>query len=517
MTAWQDSWTFRIVDQDTGAAVPGVPVSVLESGGRAGGYWVSDTDGLVRIPKHDQPRLRLRVGLRNEEAIEFDARSLPDDTIPLTAPRDLSVAGNAATSAQSRTPTPPPAVAPTLADAQPQPAGAGGAGGAGAGAGNGHLMRFARIGVLPQDVEITATPDAQQSVGPAPDPTAVRYGVLLEIELVWQSLGAQAGETRYSISLGPGEEVKLAVSDGRWRKSSDARERPLQIVAKMVGARQLGDGMDAVPLAPCVASDLPGTAADTVKLLAERTARTCEALRRRALGVTELDGEKPAATSVRTLRNMRSEGVLTYHFVEPIERHRVIVRTPRFRPALLVPFRLPNIATREVVRRFGHAIRRNLLDRNLGADVDQVRGAEAVPAAVERRVYGDIAAPPPYYSATIIAAGDPAERFFALAKLRDPRGRPLTDVIENIVVDRVGNYVAFPLRSTDYTTPEWRSALAAGAAQSARASREFSVALPVPGVWLRSELFPAHVVTQSDAGAEDVKPEAGRTERRKRG
>ena len=98
MTAWQDSWTFRIVDQDTGAAVPGVPVSVLESGGRAGGYWVSDGDGLVRIPKHDQPRLRLRVGLRNEEAIEFDARSLPDDTIPLTAPRDISLPGTAAPS-----------------------------------------------------------------------------------------------------------------------------------------------------------------------------------------------------------------------------------------------------------------------------------------------------------------------------------------------------------------------------------------------------------------------------------
>ena len=146
-----------------------------------------------------------------------------------------------------------------------------------------------------------------------------------------------------------------------------------------------------------------------------------------------------------------------------------------------------------------------------------VLGADAPPRAVERRLYEHIAAHLPYYSATIIAAGDPAERFFALAKLRDPRGRPLTDVIENIVVDRVGNYVAFPLRSTDYTTPEWRSALAASAAQSARASREFSVALPVPGVWLRSELFPAHVVTQSDAGAEDVKPEAGRTERRKRG
>ena len=171
----------------------------------------------------------------------------------------------------------------------------------------------------------------------------MRYGVVLEIELVWQSLGAQAGATLYSISLGPGEEVKLAVSDGRWRKTPAARERSLQIVAKMVGARQLGDGTDAVPLDACIASDLPAVAADTIRLLAERTARSCEALRRRALGVTELEGENPAGTSVRTLRNMRSEGVLTYHFVEPIERHRVIVRTPRFRPALLVPFRLPNI------------------------------------------------------------------------------------------------------------------------------------------------------------------------------
>jgi len=374
-------------------------------------------------------------------------------------------------------------------------------------------MRFARISVLPKDRDVTAESSR--------DSTSMRYGVLVELELVWQSLGSQAGGTLYSISLGPGEEVKLAVADGRWRKSPDARERPLQIVAKMVGARQIGDGMDATPLDLCVASDLPSAAADTVKLLAERTTRTCEALRRRAMGITELDGDKGSggSTTLRTLRNMRSEGVLTYHFVEPIERHRVIVRTPRFRPALLVPFRLPNIATREVVQRFGHAIRRNLLDRSLGADVDQVRGAEAVPAAVERRVYAHIAAHLPYYSATIIAAGDPAERFFALAKLRDPGGRPLTDVIENIVVDRVGNYVAFPLRSSDFTTPEWRGALASSAAQPARASQEFSVTLPVPGVWLRSELFPAHLASETDAGAagtEDVKPEAGRTERRKR-
>jgi len=108
MTTWQDCWTFRIVDQDTGAAVPGVPVTVLEHGGRAGGYWVSDPDGLVRIPKHDQPRLRLRVGLRNEEAIELDARSLPDDPIPLTAPRDIPVAGAAAPSAPLAPPAAPP-------------------------------------------------------------------------------------------------------------------------------------------------------------------------------------------------------------------------------------------------------------------------------------------------------------------------------------------------------------------------------------------------------------------------
>src|SRR2546428_13960459 len=135
MTGWQDSWTFRIVDQDTGAAVPGVPVSVLESGGAAGGYWVSDSDGLVRIPKHDQPRLRLRVGLRNEEAIEFDARSLPDDAIPLTAPRDISLPGTAAPSA--------PVAGADTTTAQPPPGGR-------------HLMRVARLGVFPPDPDMTA-------------------------------------------------------------------------------------------------------------------------------------------------------------------------------------------------------------------------------------------------------------------------------------------------------------------------------------------------------------------------
>jgi len=495
-TGWQDAWTFRIVDQDTGAAVPGVPVTVLQEGGRGGGYWVSDADGLVRVPKHDHARLRLRVGLRNEETIELDARSLPDDPIPLTAPRDLPLP-------RATGPTGPTVVAtPDVPSAQPPP---------------GHVIRFARIGVLPQDREITGAPDAANIVAPPPDPTTMRYGVVLELELIWQSLGPQAGDTLYSVSVGPGEEVKVGVTDGRWRKKPVAHDRPLQIVAKMVGARQLGDGLDAVPLEPCVASDFGAAAVDTVRLLAERTAKMAEALRRRPLGVAELDGDQAPGTSVRTLRNMRSEGVLSYHFVEAVERYRVIVRTPRLQATLLVPFRLPNIATREVVRRFGYALKRSLLERSLAADVDQIISADEPPEAVERRVYAHISAHLPYYSATIIAAGDPAERFFALAKLRDPRGRPLTDIIENLVMGRVGNYVAFPLRSDDFTTPELRTALAAAARGPARASQEFPVTLPIPGVWLRSELFPAQVAAAEDARAEES-PEAGRAgERRKRG
>src|SRR5258708_31987712 len=93
---------------------------------------------------------------------------------------------------------------------------------------------------------------------------------------------------------------------------------------------------------------------------------------------------------------------------------------------MLVPFRLPNIATRDVVKRFGHALRRAVLDRAFGPDIDQVLNDQAS-AETERRLYAHIASHLPYYSATIIAAGDPAERFFALAKLKDPQGRPLTD------------------------------------------------------------------------------------------
>jgi hypothetical protein len=481
-SGWQDSWTFRIVDQNSGVAVAGVPVTVLPEARGPGGYWLSDQDGLVRVPKHDQPRLRLRVGLRTEETIELNARALGDEPIPLPAPGD-----------------PPLALAP--------------AGGTSREAAPGQIQRFARLAVLPQDQDIITTPDPASlgAAGAAVEPGAMRYGLLLEVDAVWQAQGAQAGELLYSVSLGPGDEMQLVVSDGRWRKKPDARERPLQIVAKMVAARQLADSMDAMPLDPFVLSDLAGAAGDTVRLLAERCVRAGEALRRRPLGVTELAGTAPAGTSVRTVRNTRPEGVLSYHVVEPVERHQVMVRTPRLRAAMLVPFRLPNIATRDVVRRFGHALRRAVLDRAFGPDIDQVMG-DHPSVETERRLYEHIAAHLPYYSATIIAAGDPAERFFALAKLRDPEGRPLTDVIENTVVGRVGNYVAFPLRSIALAPPEWRALLGGNTVRQVSASQEISVTLPIPGVWLRSELIPAQVVS----GDREAVPVEEKKERRKR-
>lgn len=490
--AWQEHWTFRLVDQDTGAAVPGVPVTVREEGGGTAGHWVSDADGLVRIPKHDRPRLRLRVGLRAEDTIDLDARSLPDDPVPLAAP--------------PRGDDPRPQSAPHQA---PEPVTRDKAG---------HVTRFARIGVLAGDADVMASPPDSLSTmrrgGTMPE-DGVRYGGLFEIEQHWQSQGFQAGDVLFSLSLGPGDEAKVAVLDGRWRRKPDNRERPVQIVGKMIAAPTVGDGLDAVPLEAFVVSELQAAATETGQYLSHRTVRAADALRRRPLGVTELEGDAPAGSSVRTVRNMRADGVLTYHFVEPVERFRVVTRSPRLRPAILVPFRLPNIAAPDVVRRFGHALRRALLDRALLTDLDRVVNGGSDPGG-DARLFAHMATHLSYYSATIIAAGDPVERSQALAKLKDSAGRALTDVIENLVVGRVGRYVAFPLRSVDYAPPQWRALLDSDTGRRLRASEETNVTLPVPGVWLRVALSAA--VPEGEMGADaDVEEEKRRTRNAKRG
>src|SRR5260370_30660231 len=166
---WQDSWKFRIVDQDTGASVSGVPVALLDDGGRSAGVWVSDVDGTVRIPKHDRPRLRLRVGLHNDDVIELDARTLPDEPVPIVAPHTGSEA--------AAEPSLPP---PSQLSAAPAPFSDGG-----------HLLRVARIGVLRPDADVTdaAAADPARVVAGAADPGVIRYGGGFEVAQRCQAPG----------------------------------------------------------------------------------------------------------------------------------------------------------------------------------------------------------------------------------------------------------------------------------------------------------------------------------------
>lgn len=467
----QDVWTFRIVDQDTGAPVSGVPVTLLDDGGAAVSYLVSDADGLVRLPRHDRPRLRLRIGLRSEEPIELDTRTLTADPIPVTAPRRAQPVRPAHV-----VPVDPALAPPTQSRGQA--------------AAPANVLRFAQIGAFPA-VPAAPGPGANGPVDPtefsAPDyPAPIRYGVLFEVEQLWQPTGTESGDLLYSVSLAPGDEVRAVVLDGRWRRHPQ-RERPLQIVARMIGTSSLGGGLDAVPLEPFLLHDLAGAAAETVGVLAERTVRVCANLRLRPLGVMEVQGDPPEESAIRTVRNARTDAVVTYHFVEPLERYRVIVRTPRVHPAILVPFRLPDLATREVVRQFGHALQRGILDRSHLPDLEAVMGRDRPPPGAAERLFAHVTANLSYYSATIIAA-EPAARQLALAKLRDPAGRVLTDVIENRVVGRVGNYVAFPLRAAEFVPEAWRPTLAGDPARLHRLSEELSVLLPIPGVWIKAEL-----------------------------
>src|SRR5205823_14418858 len=82
----QDVWVFRIVHQDTGKPAQGVPVTVLDKTGNPAGYWVSEADGTVTIPRRDVAKLRLRVGLRNEEPIELVTASLREGRVAFQRP-----------------------------------------------------------------------------------------------------------------------------------------------------------------------------------------------------------------------------------------------------------------------------------------------------------------------------------------------------------------------------------------------------------------------------------------------
>src|SRR2546421_1304425 len=86
------------------------------------------------------------------------------------------------------------------------------------------------------------------------------------------------------------------------------------------------------------------------------------AVRRRRPGRAPPPAETPATGAIRHVRNTTRDRLVTFHFFEPLERFKVMVRSPRVRPVVFVPFRLPNVATPDVVRRFGYLVRPPLLD-----------------------------------------------------------------------------------------------------------------------------------------------------------
>ena len=493
----KDVWVFRIVHQDTGKPAQGVPVTVLAPGGSPAGYWVSEADGTVAIPRRDVAKVRLRVGLRNEEPIELITATLGAGPIDLAAPTWLprtpsGGSERAAPPAAPPAPNPSPAATPRSAEPHEVP---------------GHVLYFQRLVMFaeraPEGRGATPSPVADFFALPS-DHSTLRYGVLVELEESWQSLGVQWGELLYSVSLTPGDEARLAVLDGRWRREAEARERPLQILARMVGSSMLGDLVTALgtdlQLDPLTLSEpaLESAVTDTVQLIRDRTERMSSALRRRPLGVVDANHEAPSQAAIRTVRNTSPDRVVTFHFFEPLERFKVVVRTPRVRPVIFVPFRLPNLATPDVVRRFGYIFRRTLLDRALQPDLDRLlssddgwsgegKGGTGRPGGAHNRLLDHIEANLLYYSTAIISAGDPASRHAALAKLRDPSGRPLTDLVENTVLGRIGNAIALPLRSAAQLPREWQDALAAYTARPPRVSEGFTVTIPHPGVWVTAQ------------------------------
>src|SRR5947209_7094914 len=490
MSISKDVWVFRIVHQDTGKPAQGVPVTVLDATGNPAGYWVSAADGTVAIPRRDVARLRLRVGLRNEEPIELATARLRDEPTDLAAPSWVPLVQAPAEHAVA---VPPPS---RPAESHDVP---------------GHVLYFQRLAMF---AERAADAPARQRDAPADffalsaDQTAaLRYGALIEVEELWQSQGVQWGELLYSVSLTPGDEARLAVLDGRWRREIEGRERPLQILARMVGTSMLGDLVTALrpelQLDPLTLTEpaLEPAAADTVQMVRDRTERMSNALRRRPLGVVDAPADAPATGAVRTVRNTTRDRLVTFHFFEPLERFKVMVRSPRARPVVFVPFRLPNVATPDVVRRFGYLFRRTLLDRGLLPDLERLLGGDtlALPDASRQRLLEHIDSNLLYYSTVIITAGDPAARYLALSKLRGPNGRPLTDVVYDTVVDRVGSAIALPLRSADELPGEWREALAAYQARPLRVGDSFVVTIPHPGVWVSAQAHEPMQQQQADS------------------
>jgi len=487
ITGSQDSWTFRIVDSGHRGRCPGVPVSVVEAGGRAGGYWVSDADGVVRIPKHDRARLRLRVGLAQRRGYRARRALAPRRPHPLTAPRDRqSSAANVRESLPNSHPLPkhrPRRGTRRRSGASLCPR-------RGSAAGSGHHI-FAR-----------RTRRRSPGVDRAPRRALWR---MLELEQVWQSLDPKRARRSTACRSARGKRCSLwsptaAGERSPTRANGTSRSSPRCRLAS--ARRQHGRGA----ARPRHRVGSRGRGERDRSTPRERTAHERGApppphRHYRARG--RQAGRHVVARCAICVR--RACSLITSW---SRERYRVIVRSPRLLPALLVPSGCP---TSQPARSCAASVTRCAGTCSIAHSVrTSTKCCRPRGGAVARggdRVYAHIAAHLAYYSATIIAAGDPAERFFALAKLHDPQGRPLTDVIENVSWDEWQlRRVSAPLNRVH--NAEWRAALtaAATAAPIVRAGQEQTVTLPVPGIWLRSELFPAEVARATDDAAVQDSP-----------
>lgn len=670
-------WTFRVVHADTGTAAAGVPVTLLDDDGNPLGHWVSDPDGLVEIPRRGVARVRLRVGLRTEDPRVLSATELQRDVIELPAPQGgLPVIRPRSGDEGVRPRIVAAAGEEAELDLPPQ------------------VLQFRRLGVLASQPRVTVRdraglaadlPDPVATAGIPPVdffsvavnyPAPVRYGAIIELEQRWRPLGYVLGDLLYSVALAPGDEARVAVLDGRRRDrladrplgSEDVAgevwspEQPLRELARLVGARALvgilGSESTAVPLepftlAPGPAGQQDGTirraASDTTRYLSDRSVRVGNFVRfRRAFGVAEVAPGMRRPGAIRHLRNTQDRRTMTFQYFETLQRYRVTARVEAVRPAILVPFRMPNLAAPQAVRQYGYLLRRALLDETLLPELDRLlRGGEGVasdepvseaitelrlvahvapgdraldlwqaacylhlngaryaihftpaepPAGgvssasiprttrwlgtlravgereerlrfpaqlslentsladlvfqalhVEGRV-GDswnrlltftdlvltadsrmqlmglgapgdvqgtavgfsrlsahIAANLPYYSAAVIAGGDPSLRYLALSRISDGAGNTIADIIENVVVGVAGNYVAFPLRSAAFCPPDLQSMLGRFDEQRSVPSEEVVVTVPTPGVWLKTQVGDP-LDEESSAGAEWAKP-----------
>jgi hypothetical protein len=377
-----DRWTLRVVHPQTREPAQGVPVSLLDEHGNPAGYWVSDSEGHVSLPRIDAATVRLRIGLRNEDPTEIDVTLLEAGTAEVTAPPSLLPVASG-----DRFPNP-----------RSTPSGEVSAGAL--------TLRFSRLAVLPlEDEPLLAGPPSPAPVDffepPPPVAARVRYGVMLELEMYWQSQGYVAGDLLYTGTLGPAEEMAFDVFDARWRwswgpsRSANRPARPIELIARLIAGTQLANALAAedgmLPLDPITlpasGSEFPDAAVDASRELVERAAYAASTLRRRALRVQEAIGERTLGTLRRVLKNPDATRPLALHFFEPMERFRVGARATRIRPAVLIPFQLPNLATRAHVQRFGTALRRVLLERSLLSDLDWVIG-------IGRRAMNPDVAPP---------------------------------------------------------------------------------------------------------------------------